>query len=111
MAALEGQSGTLDLAEPCARCGRAIGGQPMASTCPHGGAVPQFYLFPTGNAFHGACLASEVMDLASPQQASKIQSIILRLSQVCIQLLRFALTKTLWDWLWLPKFGVTSTCA
>ncbi len=82
MTALEGQSGTLDIAELCARCGRAIGAQPVASTCPHGGAVPQFYLFPTGNAFHGACLASEVMELALPQQASRIQSLILRLSQV-----------------------------
>ena len=85
MAALEGQSGTLDLTEPCARCGRAIGALPVASACPSGRATPKFYLFPTRNVFHGTCLATEVMELASPQQCSKIRSIMLRLSRVCLR--------------------------
>ncbi|BDA49156.1 Vacuolar protein sorting-associated protein 18 homolog [Coccomyxa sp. Obi] len=85
MAALERQSGTLDLTEPCARCGRAIGAQPVASACPSGRATPKFYLFPTRNAFHGTCLATEVMELASPQQCSKIRSIMLRLSRISLE--------------------------
>jgi hypothetical protein len=82
MAALEGQAGTLSLAEPCARCGRAIGVAPAASASPSGGMMPQYYLFPTGNAFHGSCLAAEVMDLAPAQQRASIHSLCTRLSQV-----------------------------
>ena len=82
MAALEGQAGTLDLAEPCARCGRALGTVPRADAEHTGGAVPQFYLFPTGNAFHGACLAAEALASAPPQQRAKLQGILKRLAQV-----------------------------
>ena len=84
MAALEGQAGTLDLSEPCARCGRALGTVPRADAEQTGGAVPRFYLFPTGNAFHGACLAAEVMASATPQQRSQTQSILRRLAQVLL---------------------------
>jgi hypothetical protein len=83
MAALDGQAGTLDLAEPCARCGRALGTLPGARAGPSGGSVPQFYLFPTGNAFHGACLAAEVMASAAPEQRAAILATLKQLSQVC----------------------------
>lgn len=82
MAALEGQAGTLNLSEPCARCGSAIGAAAGASAAPAGGAMPRYYLFPTGNAFHGSCLAAEVIELAGPQQRSHILSLCNRLSQV-----------------------------
>ncbi len=82
MAALEGQAGTLDLAEPCARCGRALGTVPRTDAEHSGGAVPRYYLFPTGNAFHGACLAAEAMAAAAPQQRAKTQAILRRLAQV-----------------------------
>ncbi|KAK9814445.1 hypothetical protein WJX72_006013 [[Myrmecia] bisecta] len=82
MAALEQRTATLDLSEPCARCQRAVGDAPPASAGPSGGAVPRFYLFPSGNAFHGVCAGAEVMDLVAPSQRARIQTLLTRLSQV-----------------------------
>ena len=82
MAALEQRTATLDLSEPCARCGWAVGDGPPASAGPSGGAVPPYFLFPSGNAFHGVCLAVEVMDLVAPQQRSRIKALLSRLSKV-----------------------------
>ena len=88
MAALDGQAGTLDLTEQCARCGRALGSLPGASAESSDGSVPQFYLFPTGNAFHGVCLAAEIMASATPEQCSSIKTTLKRLSQVTLTSLR-----------------------
>ncbi len=82
MAALEHRAATLDLSEGCARCGVAVGEPPPATAGISGGAVPPFYLFPSGNAFHGTCLASEVMQLAPPPQQQRIHTLLTRLSQV-----------------------------
>ena len=82
MAALDGQAGTLDLTEPCARCGRALGTVPGTRAEPSGGSVPQYYLFPTGNAFHGVCLAAEVMASATLEQRTNILATLKQLSQV-----------------------------
>ena len=48
MAALEQRTATLDMSEPCARCGIPVGAPPPPAVGPSGGAVPQLYLFPTG---------------------------------------------------------------
>ena len=82
MAALEHRAATLDMSEPCARCGVAVGEPPPATAGPSGGAVPPFYLFPSGNAFHGACLAAEVSKLVPAPQQQRIQALLSRLSQV-----------------------------
>ncbi|DBA75172.1 hypothetical protein WJX77_011350 [Trebouxia sp. C0004] len=82
MAALEHRAATLDLSEGCARCGVAVGEPPPATAGISGGAVPPFYLFPSGNAFHGTCLASEVMQVAPPPQQQRIHTLLTRLSQV-----------------------------
>ena len=82
MAALEHRAATLDLSEGCARCGVAVGEPPPATAGISGGAVPPFYLFPSGNAFHGTCLASEVMQLAPSPQQQRIHTLLTRLSQV-----------------------------
>ncbi len=82
ISALESQAATLDLSELCAFCGRQLGSAPPASVSAAPAALPQFYLFPTGNAFHGACLAREVMAAAAPQQQSAISALIKQLSQV-----------------------------
>ena len=79
--ALESQAATLDLSELCTCCGRQIGGLPPASVSSAPAALPLFYLFPTGNAFHGACLAKEVMAAAAPQQQKAISALIKQLSQ------------------------------
>ena len=82
MAALEHRAATLDLSEGCARCGVAVGEAPPAIAGISGGSVPQFYLFPSGNAFHGTCLANEVMQLVPPPQQQRIHTLLTRLSQV-----------------------------
>ena len=85
MAALEHRAATLDLSEPCARCSIAVGEPPPATAGPSSGAVPPFYLFPSGNAFHGVCLATEVGKLVPAAQQLRIQALLSRLSQVqCI---------------------------
>lgn len=82
MAALEHRTGTLDLASPCSRCHRPLARPPPPSVGPSGGCIPPLYLFPTGNAFHGACAAAEVVALVAPPQAARIQALLLRLSKV-----------------------------
>lgn len=81
VAMLEHRRATLDLAEPCARCGRGVGEAPAASAGPSGGAVPKYFLFPTGNTFHGSCLAQEVIALAPPQQQARIKALLTALAK------------------------------
>ena len=46
---LAGRAATVSGREPCARCGRALlDAPPNAAGLPAGGAVPQFYVYPTG---------------------------------------------------------------
>lgn len=49
---------------------------------PHGGAIPPFYLFPTGQAYHAVCCAAEVLELVGPQQAAKIRGLLAKLARV-----------------------------
>uniref|UniRef100_A0A1D2AFE6 Pep3/Vps18 beta-propeller domain-containing protein n=1 Tax=Auxenochlorella protothecoides TaxID=3075 RepID=A0A1D2AFE6_AUXPR len=80
LGALEVRVGVLDGAERCARCGRSLQGPPPLSAGPSGGAVPQVYLFPTGNAFHGSCLAAEVAALAPALQRRRIGAALAELA-------------------------------
>jgi vacuolar protein sorting-associated protein 18 len=82
MAALDQRSATLDLSEPCARCGAALQEPPPLASGPFGGAMPEFYLFPTGNAFHGSCLCSEVLQFCSAPQRARIKHVQEALSKV-----------------------------
>ncbi len=76
------RTGLLDPVQPCARCARPLSQPPPAAAGPSGGALPKLYLFPTGNAFHAACLCTEVLALAPPQQAERIRSAMQTLSKV-----------------------------
>ena len=58
LAALGGRSGAVGAGEPCAACGRPVGGPPPACAGPAGGGLAPVYLFPTGAAYHGACCAA-----------------------------------------------------
>ena len=52
--ALSGRTATVGSRQPCARCGRALLDAPAnLGGLPSGGAVPQFYVFPTGK--HNMC--------------------------------------------------------
>lgn len=73
MAALDQRGATLDLSELCAVCREPLSTRPPASAGPSGGAMPPFYLFPSGNAFHGACLSHCVAATAVPAQKTRIE--------------------------------------
>lgn len=73
MAALDERGATLDLSELCAACREELSAPSPASAGPSGGALPPYYLFPSGNAFHGACLCQQGAALAVPQQRSRIE--------------------------------------
>lgn len=73
MEALDQRGATLSLEEPCSRCHARLCDPPPADAGPSGGSLPPFYLFPTGNAFHGACLCAEASTLATAAQKSRIR--------------------------------------
>lgn len=60
----------------CISCSRLLVDRPARSG-PSGGFLPQMYLFPTGNAYHGSCLCFEVIKLVPTAQ----QKVIEKLSQ------------------------------
>ena len=64
-------------------CGRQIGSMPPSKHYFSAGPLcPSITFFQQGNAFHGACLAKEVMAAAAPQQQKDIQSLLTQLNQV-----------------------------
>ena len=73
MAALDQRGATLDLSELCASCREPLSAPAPSSAGPSGGALPPFYLFPSGNAFHGSCLCQLGADLAVPAQRTRIE--------------------------------------
>ncbi|PNG62045.1 Vacuolar protein sorting-associated protein 18, partial [Tetrabaena socialis] len=68
---LGARSGVVSLTQPCTRCGRPISETAPLTSLPQGGALPPFYLFPTGSAYHVACCAAEVTELVAPQQRKR----------------------------------------
>jgi hypothetical protein len=53
---ISGRTATVSGRQPCARCGRPlVAAPPNAGRLPAGGAVPQFYVYPTGGAAPGVC--------------------------------------------------------
>ena len=74
IAKLEQRAGTLSEAEPCASCGRPVGEAPAEGEA--SSSLPPYFLFPSGNAFHGTCLAREVLHLAPHSQRQRLQKLI-----------------------------------
>ena len=87
MEALDQRGATLSLEEPCSRCHARLCDPPPADAGPSGGGLPPFYLFPTGNAFHGACLCAEAAALATSAQKGRIQYLQQALAAVRYMLL------------------------
>lgn len=84
--ALQSRTAAVDLAAAaCCRCGRLLLAAPPqpppGAGLPggQGGALPPFYLFPSGQAYHALCCAAEVIDLVAPQQQVKIRSLVSQL--------------------------------
>ncbi|EFJ45681.1 hypothetical protein VOLCADRAFT_94101 [Volvox carteri f. nagariensis] len=82
IAMLGNRSAVVSLAQPCVRCGRPISEAAPLTSLPQGGALPPFYLFPTGCVYHVACCAAEVTELVAPQQRKRIHTLMARLSRV-----------------------------
>ncbi|GBF90405.1 hypothetical protein Rsub_03401 [Raphidocelis subcapitata] len=79
---LSGRAATVGGREPCARCGRALlDAPPNAGGLPAGGAVPQFYVYPTGLAFHVLCAAEEVLQFGGPARARRTRQLLSRLAR------------------------------
>ena len=74
IAKLEQRAGTLSEAEPCASCGRPVGEAPAEGEASK--LLPPYFLFPSGNAFHGSCLAREVLELAPQSQKQRLQQLL-----------------------------------
>lgn len=74
MAKLEQRTATLSEVEPCASCGRAVGASPPSEA--PATALPPYFLFPTGNAFHGTCLTREVLALATASQRQRLHNLL-----------------------------------
>ena len=85
MEALDQRSATLNMEEPCSRCRLRLCDPPPADAGPSGGRLPPFYLFPSSNAFHGACLCAEAAALATAAQKGRIQYLQQALSLVRIR--------------------------
>ena len=71
-----GGPGSMDLADPCVWCGRALVAALPEDAEHSGGAIPRHYLFPSGHTFHGACFAAEAMAAAAPQQRATTEAIL-----------------------------------
>ncbi|GLI64360.1 hypothetical protein VaNZ11_007601 [Volvox africanus] len=82
IAMLGARSAAVSLWQPCMRCGRPISEAAPLTSLPQGGALPAFYLFPTGCAYHVACCAAEVTELVAPLQRKRIHTLMARLARV-----------------------------
>lgn len=100
MAKLEQRAATLSESEPCASCGRPVGELPLEADAQ--AQLPPYMLFPTGNAFHGSCLAREVSELAPPSQKARLQELMGRRKKVSI-------SSKITESVWLPKHLLTES--
>lgn len=82
MKLLSNRTAVISSSELCVSCGRGIlDPPPNALRLPSGGAVPPFYLFPTGQAFHVLCAAAEVVQYGGELRAGRIKKLLQRLSK------------------------------
>jgi vacuolar protein sorting-associated protein 18 len=80
---LEGRVAAVDpSAAKCARCDRIVAQPSPTAAGPSGGCLPKYYVFPTGNVFHGSCLCVEVAGLVPRIQAKRIQDLQQKLAQM-----------------------------
>jgi len=78
------RTAAVSLKVPCARCGSEIGWAPPAAAAagfPSGGCLVPFLVFPTGLAYHTACAAAEVAEVAAPPLRRRIQNLVTRLTR------------------------------
>ncbi|MEW5309299.1 MAG: hypothetical protein WDW38_001194 [Sanguina aurantia] len=81
IAVLGCRTATVSLSSPCAACGRPMSERPPPNGLPSGGALPPFYVFPSGLTYHASCCAHEVGTLVGPQQRAKIAALFTRLAK------------------------------
>lgn len=79
---LSNRTAVISSSELCVACGRAIlDPPPNPLHLPSGGAIPPFYLFPTGQAFHVLCAASEVVQYGGEVRAGRLRKLLQRLAK------------------------------
>eukprot|EP00210_Caulerpa_lentillifera_P005686 g5438.t1 len=79
---LESRTAIVAQEQACVRCHALLTDPPVRPSVPYGGAIPPFYVFPTGLAYHGACLIAENLELSGQLKQTKIISLITRLASV-----------------------------
>lgn len=79
---LSNRTAVISSSELCVSCGRGVlDPPPNPLRLPSGGAVPPFYLFPTGQAFHVLCAAAEVVQYGGEMRAGRVRKLLQRLSK------------------------------
>jgi hypothetical protein len=71
---LQSRTAVVSSRQVCVACNRCIlDPPPNPLKLPYGGAVPPFYLFPTGQAFHVLCAAAEVVQYGGDMRAKEVR--------------------------------------
>jgi hypothetical protein len=79
---LSNRTAVISSSELCVSCGRAIlDPPPNPLRLPSGGAIPPFYLFPTGQAFHVLCAAAVVVQYGGEVRAGRVRKLLQRLAK------------------------------
>lgn len=79
---LSNRTAAISSSELCVACSRAVlDPAPNPLLLPSGGAIPPFYLFPTGQAFHVLCAATEVVQYAGELRAGRVRKLLQQLSR------------------------------
>lgn len=80
---LQTRTAVISTREVCVACNRSILDPPPNSLkLPTGGAIPPFYLFPTGQAFHVLCAAAEVVRYGGEVRADRVKKLLQKLSRL-----------------------------
>jgi hypothetical protein len=71
---LQSRTAVVSSRQVCVACNRCIlDPPPNPLKLPSGGAVPPFYLFPTGQAFHVLCAAAEVVQYGGDKREKEVR--------------------------------------
>ncbi|WIA14238.1 hypothetical protein OEZ85_002776 [Tetradesmus obliquus] len=80
---LQSRTAVVSSRQVCVACNRCIlDPPPNPLKLPCGGAVPPFYLFPTGQAFHVLCAAAEVVQYGGDLRAKEVKLLLQKLSRL-----------------------------
>ncbi len=80
---LSNRAAVISARQLCAACGRGVlDPPPNPLGLSSGGAVPPFYLYPTGQAFHVLCAAAEVERFGGDARSARARKLLSRLARL-----------------------------